>query len=158
MSSESFIFAHTLKARLRNATVEPVGILRYVVKGKIETETALASIEAQVSRNFQHVLNFPPVVWCHEPWMRSEPDWHNDKKSGMCWVLEEEWRDTLAVPVKHRRELIHGAVGWLITNVTSLISRHHYGEMTGRKKWAPEWDAWAHFGEGAKEYRRAKFK
>jgi hypothetical protein len=90
--------------------------------------------------------------------MRSEADWHNDKWSGLCWVLQEEWRDTLAGQVQSRRDLIQACVAWLMTNVESLISRHHYGHLTGMKKWSREWDAWGHFGEGAKEYERAKSK
>lgn len=156
MNWSSFVFAHTLKARLRHGVVVSLGRSHFLVRGTLDAGAVLAKIEIQVSEDLHWIIQTPPRVWCREPWMRSEPDWHNDREGGMCWVLENEWRDVLSGDGRQPCDLIDVATGWLFHNVKSLVSRHHYGNLVRLNAWPKEWDAWAHYDNGAKQYERRK--
>jgi hypothetical protein len=156
MNWSSFIFAHTLKAQLRRGVVDTPDSQHFRVTGKLDAPAVLARVEIWVSRAFEEVLQEPPAVWCREPWMRDEPDWHNGRLTGMCWVLENEWRDHLGGDDKRPRDIIRVASAWLLNNVKSLVSRHHYAHLAALKSWPKEWDAWPHHHAGAKQYERER--
>lgn len=150
------MFAHVLKARLRHGVVERVGGSFYRVTGLLNAPAVLARVEIKIPLNFDIVIGRPPRAWCHEPWMRSAADWHNDTTRGMCWVLENEWCDILSRPGRLPRDLVSAGTAWLLNNVQSLVSRHHYANLVGIKAWPKEWDAWPHYDKGAEQYERTK--
>lgn len=156
MNWSSFVFAHTLKALLRHGVVETPDLSHFLVRGTLDVGAVLARIEIHVCQNFAMVIRKPPRVWCGEPWMRDGADWHNDRFGGMCWVLEDEWRDVLDGDGKQPRDQTVIGTTWLMNNVRSLVSRHYYAHLMRLKDWPKAWDAWAHYDKGAKQYERAK--
>lgn len=98
----------------------------------------------------------PPKVWCRESWMRDDADWHNCGKGGMCWVLEEQWRDEMDRDDLPTDLFLGIGLRWLLTASINLIDRHYVGHFKKLKFWPKEWDAFSHFNEGAREYEREK--
>lgn len=154
MNSTSFAFAHRLKARLIDGDVTITDGRYFRVTGKIDAPAVLARIEIRVDSDFDRVIDLRPDVWCREPWMRSDKDWHNDRNGGMCWVLDKEWRDILGGKQRHPNDLVRNAVNWLLNNVQSLVSRHYYADLMKLNDWPKEWDAWEHYGAGVEQYER----
>ncbi|CAN5652069.1 hypothetical protein BH09PLA1_BH09PLA1_25420 [soil metagenome] len=158
MDGLSFVFAHVLKARLRDGVVETPDPWHFRVTGRLDAPSVLACIEIQVPQDFAQIIERPPRIWCRESWMRFGEEWHNDDEGGMCWVLRNEWRDVLSGPGRSPRDVIRIAGQWLMNNVTSLITRHHYAHLAGLKRWLKEWDAWPHYEKGVKQYEREQAK
>jgi hypothetical protein len=154
----SWAVAQRLKAKLRCGLVDSFTPFNYRVVGLFDAPAVLARVEIQIPFNFDVVIRKPPRAWCRESWMRSEPDWHNDATGGMCWVLEDEWRDILAAPERLDGDLVSAATLWLLNNVGSLITRHHYANLARLTAWPKEWDAWPHFDKGAEKYERTRFQ
>ena len=150
------LFARGLATYLRGGTTETVDDSRYQVTGQLDTGPVIAKVEIWIPQNFADLKRRPPPAWCHEPWMRDDNEWHNSAKSGMCWALNEEWRDELGWEGKPMWEFLQAARRWLLLAVPNLISRHYYGHLKGLKKWMPEWESWGHYSKGAKEYGRQK--
>lgn len=155
MNWSSFVFAHALKSRLRHGVVKTLDRSHFLVRGTLDAGATLALIEMQVSKDFERVVRKPPRVWCKESWMRDGADWHNDRESGMCWVLEDEWRDVFSVSGRQPRDIVNVGTIWLMNNVQSLVSRHHYAHLMRLNDWPKEWDAWGHYDNGVKQYERA---
>jgi hypothetical protein len=156
MNWSSFVFVHKLKSQLRDGIVVRVNTSHYCITGILDAPAVLARLDIRVPQNFDRVLEIPPMVFCREPWMRTGVEWHNDSRTGMCWVLEAEWRDVWGAVGRSERESAEAAARWLINNVTSLISRHHYASLEGLKRWPKEWEAWGHYDAGIEEYERSK--
>jgi hypothetical protein len=156
MNWSSFAFAHTLKARLHRGAVETLGSPYYRVTGKLDAPAVRAPIEIHVCWDFEQVVRWPPRVFCRESWMREDVEWHNDRETGMCWVLENEWRDILGPQGRWPGDIVRIGNMWLLNNVKSLISRHHYAHLAGLKHWLKEWDAWPHYDKGVQQYERER--
>jgi hypothetical protein len=156
MNWTTFVFAHMLKSRLRRGVVRTPDASHFLVSGALDIGAVIARIEIRVSKSFEDVLRKPPRVWCREPWMRSESDWHNDDVRGMCWVLDNEWRDVLSPEGRQERDLVAAGTEWLIDSVRSLASRHYYAHRVGLTAWPKEWVAWGHNSAGVLEYERLK--
>lgn len=157
MNWSSLMLAHTLKARLRKGTVTSLASPFFLVEGKLKIGSALARVEIFVNKDFEIVLKIPPTVRCLEPWMRCHEDWHNSSLMGMCWVLEDEWRDTMAAE-KSDDNLFEFAAGWLLASAASLANRHHYAYLANLTVWKKEWEAWGHGAKGVAEYERSRRK
>ncbi len=57
---------------------------------------------------------------------------------------------------KSADRIISEGCDWLLGDVSVLANRHHYAEVHDLKEWPPEWDYWAHYGEGVKQYHEEK--
>jgi len=124
------------------------------VGGKIPIGRIYAKINVLVHRKISHVITKPPIVFCQERWMKDDDDWHNDSETGMCWVVEDQWKEVLA-PLKNTGdELIQQATDWIIIAASSLVYRHYYGHIHNLDEWPERWEAYSHGKDGRKEYRR----
>jgi hypothetical protein len=122
--------------------------------GKLDAGPVIVPIEIAVPLLFRDLKRSPPTAWCHAPWMRTGPDWHN--LPPMCWVLPDEWRDVMGARGKPVRSIMDEGVDWLLTGVSSLVSRHYQAHLEGLDQWLPEWSAWGHGRAGVKEYQAEK--
>lgn len=102
----------------------------------------------------------PPAACCTEPWIRREKDWHSGEDGWLCYVLKDEWRDTIA-----EVELTSGdsearifAIQYAINNLRSLTYRHYISHILGITVWPREWLQWSHEERGTKEYKQFKLK
>lgn len=154
---ETFLFAHSLEGDLRDGTTATIDDY-HRVSGRIYTAGKLTGkivpVEIWVPCDLAVLKSVPPPVWCREEWMRDEPEWHNSARTGMCWVLQEQWRDGLDWSGKALPAVLQEARMWMFSAVRQLISRHYYGHLKALKTWPKEWDSWGHYQAGAKEYRR----
>lgn len=153
--SRSLKFAAMLAERLRSGTVIAVRGQHYTVRGELCTTAVYVPIEVRVPWYFRYHKRRPPTVWCRQPWMRSEPDWHNGP-GGMCWVLDQEWRDHMLIRRKPVKAILQEGRDWLIKSVTLLVDRHYLAHRKGFTRWRPEWACWSHYGAGLREYRRSR--
>jgi len=128
----------------------------HIITGNLKTELCKAKITIQYSPRFRNLRRVAPTVWCHEPWMRDEADWHNSKTNGMCWVLQEEWYDYQNISHKRRQDVVDDALRWIFGGITLLINRHHVGHVRNLDKWQEEWEAWEHEEKGNYGYRRER--
>lgn len=139
---------------------EPRAIVRkrdsYQLTGRLDIGVRFVDVMIQVPVSFEEVRFKPPRVICTESWMRSDPDWHNDRVSGLCWVLEDQWRDVMSWSGKSVSLIMSEGCDWLLNDVRNLISRHYLAHYENITSWQPEWDSWAHRDEGAREYERTK--
>lgn len=158
------MFSRLLATKLRNANVEVVDFAHpgrgrhYRVTGNLDVPSALARVKVEVPLFFSELKRDPPSVWCLEKWMRNDPNWHNSNQTGMCWVLNDEWRDVMGCQGKSWKSVVDDGVRWLVNNSTNLISRHHLGDLEGIDDWPEEWEAWGHNEEGPRQYERSKKK
>ena len=154
----SSLFAQRLCASLRNGTISVAEGADYQVTGELGPKYLFAPIEVRVPFDFAVLRQIPPRVWCRKFWMRDDTDWHNRVNSGMCWVLEEEWRDAMGWDGKPPHAVIEEGNRWLVEAVGLLVVRHFVGHAKGFTEWPRQWKAWAHFGEGAREYEKWKIR
>lgn len=159
----SYQFARKLAADFRRGAIttvdQPADALAgappyYRLFGRLDIGAALATVEIHVPQDFSVVRRVPPRVWCHESWMRDGADWHNNPRTGMCWVLEALWRHAMNWEEKSALAVINEGRQWLLASVRNLVSRHYTAELEGLTAWPEEWSFWAHFDEGIKEYER----
>jgi hypothetical protein len=125
----------------------------YEVSGRLDIGSCFVGITVCVPISFNELKRNPPRVVCKEPWMKDGAEWHNSRSNGLCWVLANQWVDVMGWTGKSVTSIIDEGVKWLINDVTNLISRHYFAHCENLTSWPPEWDAWAHYGEGVKEYR-----
>ncbi len=156
---ETRLFASGLATELRGGNTETVDNLTaahpyHRVTGRLDIGVRYASVEIWIWDNVALLRSKPPQAWCHESWMRDDQDWHNRKKRGMCWVLEQEWADGLDWSGKPLGAVLMEARHWMLPAVRQLIVRHYLGYRKDLKKWPKEWDSWGHFSKGDKEYAR----
>lgn len=151
--SRSLKFANVIAANLRSARIDAIRRKCYRVKGQLETTAVVVDVEVYLPWFFRDLKRKPPRVWCREPWMKIGADWHNDAQ-GMCWILPDEWRDAMSWMRKPVAAIISEGQRWLFNNVRLLVDRHYLAHIEGVPNWSREWDAWSHYKEGVKEYRR----
>jgi len=103
---------------------------------------------------------FPPRVWCLEPWVRFEPDWHagvGTNKDQLCYVLAQEWCDLVAkvwIDEGPAAALAYAA-GFCLRNIQWLLYRHYIGHITQMSIWPTDWPSRPHNLEKAlKQYRQ----
>ena len=151
----SFQFTRLLMGELRGGIRATVGPY-YRLVGRLDTGVLLAKIEIRVWQDFNVLKEYPPPVWCHEPWMREGADWHNSRVSGMCWVLQEAWNDGMNWKGKRASAILEEGREWLLNDVRCLINRHYTAYRDGLTKWPKEWPYWDHETRGVEEYERQK--
>jgi hypothetical protein len=132
------------------------GLPYYRVTGRLDIGPLFASVEVRVWQDFMVLKRVPPAVWCNESWMRDGPDWHNSRASGMCWILQEVWRDGMSWKGKSALAILKEGREWLINDVRCLINRHYVASCEGLTEWPNEWPFWSHYNEGAEEYERTE--
>lgn len=152
--SRSLKFANMLAAELRSPTVgrSRRGALR--VTGRLDTGVVLASVVVLVAPRFKNLKRAPPLVSCDEPWMKIGPDWHNGPP--LCWVLPDEWRDVMNWKGKPVAAIFEEGKQWFLNGVRCLVNRHYLAHLDCLTAWPPEWSSWSHYGEGIRQYKRAK--
>lgn len=145
-------FAKCVAAELRDTNLSHSKGRYYKVVGQLEATATFARIEILVPWSFSKLKSEPPEVLCSEPWMKMGSDWHNGK-TGMCWVIPNEWQDAMNWPGKPVSSIITEGRDWLLRNVRLLIDRHHYAHLKGLTEWPREWPAWGHGRDGVMEYQ-----
>jgi len=124
----TFQFARLLAAPLRGAAIVTARPKpphpHYRVTGRLDTGVVVVPIEFQVWESSDQLKQCPPAVWCNEPWMRDDDDWHNNHGTGICWVLEDEWRDAMSWKGKRTIAILEERRDWFMNAVPCLINRH----------------------------------
>lgn len=152
MKLEEYLFARRVAERLRSGSVTENEAL-FIVTGMVVGELVIAPVEI-FSWKGDRVRLDPASVWCREPWMRDDPDWHNSTTTGMCWVLDDEWRHEMQESKTTSVDLIEHGSCWMIEAVKNLIDRHYHGYRLGLDQWPREWAAFSHNKLGRLEYER----
>jgi hypothetical protein len=130
----------------------------WTVVGKLSLlpeSKAKATCIIRVTTNWMTV---PPTVYCSDPWVRRERDWHSGAEGILCYVLDHEWRDRIRdLTTRHDAEGIasYGAE-YLIRNTRWLLQRHMIGEQQNLTLWT--WGGWGHGLEGPREYAAEQTK
>lgn len=102
-----------------------------------------------------------PIVFCDEPWIRRELDWHCFRAKGaneawadrdrLCWIHPCEWELANDHQSKKLRLVIDEGSEWLKNNLLKLLDRHWTGHELGIKKWKTEWGGWGHGKTGTNQ-------
>lgn len=99
--------------------------------------------------------NQPPDVICTEFWVRKEADWHVNDNGTLCWVLGNQWRDTISIfdQKSSSSGVCDAASFFLIRNVTYLLNCHRMGHEKAARDWDPSWSAFLHGSLGVDQYK-----
>ncbi len=57
---------------------------------------------------------------------------------------------------KGDREMAEEGAAWMLLAVSNLIDRHRVAHKRGIQTWPKEWEAWAHYRKGSREYQRSR--
>lgn len=109
-----------------------------------------------ISPNFIEQM---PEVYCFEPWIRREIDWHFFSSGKLCWQYPPFWREWMRL-VASETDLagtVAYAARWCMTATRSLLHKHRLGRELGLTKWSPAWTEWAH-GEAAARRQYEAYK
>ena len=109
-----------------------------------------AVIEINVSSNWEAS---PPIIFCMEPWIKRDIDWHVYSDGNLCWIYDREWIDEVnSVQGLGELDRLLYLSSLLFSNVTYLLDRHCLSGQTGITAWT--WPARPHGKEKAeREYR-----
>lgn len=116
-------------------------------------------LEARCEFRFAHSWRCnAPDVWCFEPWLRRDGDWHVYRDGRICWILEKEWQDTLAAISRDHGllDVSRFAAFWCCRNTRWLLARHQYGSEFGLVQWPSNWPEWRHGDVALADYRKWK--
>jgi hypothetical protein len=96
-----------------------------------------------------------PAVYCPDPWVRSDIDWHA-WKGCLCFMLGDEWTDCVTHVYQDGdlREAARYAARLCLRNVRWLLYRHYIGHAMKIQEWPKEWPARPHAEAGRLEYHR----
>jgi hypothetical protein len=122
------------------------------VVGKLSLQP-VSKVKATCIVNFSTLwLAAPPRIWCPNPWVRREIDWHAGGDGTLCYVLDAEWRDRLQdVATRHDMDGVAAyAAEYLMRNTQWLLQRHLVGYQQNIEKWI--WEGWGHNQKGQAEY------
>ena len=147
-------FTNLLSRSLRDPKYDRINGYRHSLSGELDVGSVLALIEIRVPWLFKDLKREPPVVICHEPWMKKGPDWHNDLS--MCWILPAEWRAAMSWREKPVIDIMLEGNEWLFNNVRCLANRHYLAHLDGMKAWPEEWAYWDHFEAGGRQFERER--
>jgi len=148
------IFAQQVRDRLLRSTSRLKSPEFFIVSGLLPAELVVAPIEVWIP-NSDQLRESPPTVWCRQPWMRIDKDWHNDER-GMCWVLAAQWCDRMAPDQMPVDAFLQFGPRWLVVAVGSLIDRHYFGHYNKLREWPSMWEAFPHCELGTEIYERSK--
>lgn len=152
--SHSANFTRLITEDLRSPVIGETKAGHHVITGILDTRVTLARITICVPPDFLALKRYPPLVVCHEPWMRKGADWHND--GTLCWVLPNEWHDAMTWRGKSISAIFDEGRRWLLEGVRCLINRHYCAHLLDLTEWSSEWAAWGHGKDGVREYNEAK--
>jgi hypothetical protein len=102
----------------------------------------------------------PLRVFCHEPWMKPNVEWHQlreDSSWYLCYELPERWEDRIAKvrDVNDILQTIEFAKEFCLRSSRSLIEKHLFAFRQNITRWPPEWEAWPHNrGAAVREFRQ----
>jgi hypothetical protein len=101
-----------------------------------------------------------PALFCHEPWVKKDWDWHVGKDGNVCYELPLRWQDHIR---KVRQEAgfvlaIGYAATWCLNSTRWLLYRHHFAYENSISVWPKNWPAWRHNEDGISDYRRSPFR
>ena len=98
-----------------------------------------------------------PEVYCVEPWVRRDIDWHVYPDGMLCWQYPQFWFDWMSL-VASETDLegtLAYAARWCLSSVRSLLHKHRLAQELGLTEW--QWPAWAHGeDEARRQYQRYK--
>jgi len=100
----------------------------------------------------------PPRIICSEKWLRRESDWHIYENGELCYVLPDEWKDTIQENITRHgvRYAIEMGTVWCYDNVVDLLNKHWIAYCDGLITWPQAWPAWKHGEDGIKQYECEK--
>jgi hypothetical protein len=98
----------------------------------------------------------PPVVHCHESWMRDDWNWHAGPGGKLCYILGDQWRDLVGNVAVQEGNVAAAryASSLCLRNVRWLTYRHYIGNITRITLWPRGWPAWPHGDAAHREYLR----
>jgi hypothetical protein len=129
------------------------------ISGKVVTKSYAAEIDVTFIPS--QLKRRPPIVFCGEPWIIRDLDWHCFRAEGrggvwsqrdrLCWIHPAEWEMAHDYSLKPLSLVIEEGAAWLKNNVTKLLDRHWMGHQLGMRKWRTEWGGWGHGSIGTQE-------
>ncbi|MDP0492236.1 MAG: hypothetical protein Q7Q71_14395 [Verrucomicrobiota bacterium JB023] len=124
------------------------GKLRFSVN---DTEV-IAPIRIKI--NLRTMRRTPPMLFCDEPWVKREADWHvNVNADGdLCWISHDEWKLAQSQTSKSKILVVEDFSELLRCGALFLISRHWIATKLELKIWPKQWDQWLHSDEGTKQF------
>lgn len=149
--SRSLKFANTIAASLRHPRVVELPSEAYGAIGHLDIGPAYAKVIVRVPWLFNDLKRHGPIIWCDESWMKTGADWHNFPP--MCWVLPDEWRDTMDWKGKPADAIIQEGCELAINNSRALIVKHWIAKEEGITEWPADWPFWGHGQEGVEQYK-----
>lgn len=131
-----------------------------VITGKLIRSEYEAEIEVIFCPSQLKIIQ--PIVFCYEPWVRHEMDWHclPYLKEGslwngyynLCWIYPGEWILAHNYKSKRLKKVAIEGSELLKNNLSKLLDCHWVGHALGIKKWRDEWGAWGHGRKGIQEF------
>lgn len=149
--SRSLKFTNTLAAHLKHPSISVRPRRGYVLTGNLKIGPDYANVQIGVPWLFREVKRQGPVIRCNEPWMQTGADWHNFPP--MCWVLPEEWCDTMDWKGKPADAIIREGCELAINNSRALILKHWIAKEEGITEWPADWPFWGHGQDGVEQYK-----
>ncbi|WFB36813.1 hypothetical protein P3T73_03430 [Kiritimatiellota bacterium B12222] len=118
-----------------------------VIHGRLPVMGTLAEIWIDCSISWRQ---YPPSVYCFEPWIREDIDWHVYSWLEFCWVHDEEWKKYHEVfnPTPQTSSV------YLMKNVEHLLQCHRLGYIHDIDTWQKEWGQYEHGDKAIPKLRR----
>lgn len=127
----------------------------FVVTGQLPLDGASAHCSFWIDPSWE---KRPPMVTCHEPWVRTGDDWHvAPTYRVMCYIFRRQWSNLIhhVVEAKGALAVIDVAHPWIIRNCQWLLNKHLLAHQLGLDRWQDSWGYWPHGTEEADlEYER----
>ncbi len=116
--------------------------------------TRLAQTKIVLPKSIRELRQHPPRVYCSEPYIKIGDEWHNSNRTGLCYVIDLEWKKYMGWLGKDRESVIKEASEWIAIASINLISRHRVATKKGLTRWPDEWKYWEHGTDGYEQYKK----
>ncbi len=158
----SMVFMESVGVWLEGATLQAGGeaIGYSCISGSLISSEFSANIRIMFQPD--HLKKHPPIVFCKEPWIRRDLDWHCFRAAGpkgvwkdldrLCWIHPFEWERAHDHKTKRLAVVISEGAEWLKNNLHKLLERHWTGHALGIKNWPSEWGGWGHGNTGTQQF------
>ena len=115
-----------------------------------------ASVEIHIFSDLSKI----PEVFCINPWIKRDIDWHVNQEGKLCWELYINWQEKILLAQQNDALTINNicqyASNWCMNSVITLLNYHWIGHLEEITTWNPRWVFWKHGNEGIRQYEKEK--
>lgn len=157
MAKRRRIPALTFEQELRSILINPTNcenVSQQTLKGSLNLGTRTALVKIILPKSLRELRRKPPNVFCSESYMKLGDEWHNSTNTGLCYVIDLEWRKYMGWIGKKNDSVIKESVNWLVAASINLISRHRVATKKGYTRWPEKWNFWEHGTAGYEQYKK----